>query len=288
LRFSSRMLPPMVVILPQRRPPGLAAPQACSPMSGILAKKLARIFPLSAEELAVLERAVASTKNFTRGEDLVRTGTRPRACTLIVSGFACRYKDLPDGGRQIVSLLIPGDICDLQSFILERMDHSIGALDACTAGYIPHATVREITETYPRIARAFWKDTLIEAAAFREHIVSLGRRPAYTRIAHALCEVMTRLEAVGLTENGSCRFPVTQVELSDALGLSVVHVNRTLQRLRADGLISLGGDTLTVHDWERLKEAGEFDRSYLHLVPASPSEEVGDDTRDRPRTSRSG
>jgi CRP-like cAMP-binding protein len=243
-------------------------------MLSILAKKLSRIFPLSADELAILDRAVAATKNLSAGEDLVRDGSQPTNCTLIMEGFACRYKVLPDGRRQITSFLIPGDICDLQSFILEKMDHSIGALDACKVGFIPHKLVREITEKYPRIARAFWKDTLIEASVFREWIVSLGRRPAYTRIAHVLCEIMVRLEAVGLTQNGSCRLPVTQVELSDALGLSVVHVNRTLQRLRADGLIALSGELLTVHDWERLKEAGDFDQYYLHLVPASPSEEV--------------
>ena len=243
-------------------------------MSRILAKKLSRIFPLSPDELEIAERAVASTKDLRPGEDLVRDGTRPSACTLVMEGFACRYKMLPDGGRQIMSFLIPGDICDLQSFILEKMDHSIGALGACKVGSIPHSVVREITEKYPRIARAFWKDTLIEASVFREWLVNLGRRPAYPRVAHVLCEIMVRLDAVGLAHNGSCRLPITQVELSDAMGLSVVHVNRTLQRLRAEGLIDLDGKLLTIRDWERLKEAGEFDQDYLHLVPASPSEEV--------------
>jgi len=243
-------------------------------MPSILAKKLSRIFPLSDEELSVLERAVATTRDFDRGEDLVQDGSRPSSCSLIMEGFASRYKVLPDGRRQIMSFLIPGDVCDLQSFILEKLDHNIGTLDACRVGYLPHATVRDITEKYPRIARAFWKDTLIEASAFREWLVSVGRRPAYTRMAHVLCEIMVRLDAVGLTKNRSCRFPLTQLELSDALGLSVVHVNRTLKRLRTAGLISLAAEVLTIHDWDGLAKAGGFDGAYLHLVATSPSELV--------------
>jgi CRP-like cAMP-binding protein len=204
----------------------------------------------------------------------VRDGSRPGACTLILEGFACRYKLLPDGKRQIMSFQIPGDVCDLQSFLLERMDHAIGALEACKVGLIPHAVMREITDEHPRITRALWKDTLIESSVFREWIASIGRRPAYARIAHVMCEILLRLKAVGLADDGSCRLPITQADFADALGLSIVHVNRTLQQLRADGLISLSGSVLVVHDWQRLRKAGEFDDTYLHLKPESPSEQV--------------
>jgi CRP-like cAMP-binding protein len=194
-------------------------------MTSILARKLGQIFPLTEDELRLLERLPITVKTLAPREDLVTHGDRPNTCTLVMEGFACRYKMLPDGKRQIMSFLIPGDICDLQSFILEKLDHAIGALEACKVGLIP-------------------------------------------------CEVMVRLQSVGLTEGRSCHLPITQADLSDATGLSVVHVNRTLQQLRAQGLIELKGNVLVVHDWERLKEAGEFDPEYMHLVPDSPSEEL--------------
>jgi CRP-like cAMP-binding protein len=243
-------------------------------MTSILARKLGQIFPLTDAELRLLEQLPVTIKTLAPREDLVKDGDRPITSTVVLEGFACRYKMLPEGKRQIMSFLIPGDICDLQSFILEKMDHAIGALETCKVGLIPHAVVRDITETHPRIARAFWKDTLVEAAISREWLTSLGRRSAYVRIAHLLCEVMVRLQSVGLTQGRSCRLPITQADLSDATGLSVVHVNRTLQQLRAEDLIDLKGNLLVVHDWERLKEAGEFDPDYMHLVPDSPSEEL--------------
>jgi CRP-like cAMP-binding protein len=243
-------------------------------MTSILAKKLGQIFPLTDEELRLLERLPITMKTLAPREDLVSEGDRPKTCTVILEGFACRYKMLPEGKRQIMSFLIPGDVCDLQSFILEKMDHAIGALEACKVGLIPHAVVRDVTEKYPRIGRAFWKDTLVESAILRESLASLGRRSAYARIAHLLCEIMVRLASVGLTQGRSCHLPITQADLSDALGLSVVHVNRTLQQLRAEELLGLKGNLLVVHDWERLKEAGGFDSDYMHLIADSPSEDI--------------
>src|SRR5215217_3683608 len=117
----------------------------------------------------------------------------------------------------------------------------------------------------PRIAKALWRETLIDAAIFREWTVNVGRREAYSRIAHILCELTVRLQAVGLTQDHTCKIPITQSEFADATGLSNVHVNRVLQELRADGLILLKGDTLQVLDWDQLKQAGDFDATYLHL-----------------------
>jgi CRP-like cAMP-binding protein len=145
------------------------------------------------------------------------------------------------------------------------MDHSIGTLTPCKIAYIPHSALLDIIDRYPRITRALWRDTLIDAAVFREWMVGLGRRSSYERIARLLCEVYLRCEAVGLTNGHSYPFPITQTELGDATGLSLVHVNRTLQELRGDGLITLQARTVTVEDWEGLKRAGEFDPKYLHL-----------------------
>ena len=145
------------------------------------------------------------------------------------------------------------------------MDHSLSSLSACKVMFIPHETVCDLVRQCPRIGDVFWRDTLIDAAVFREWIMNLGRREAYGRMAHLLCEFYVRLRAVGLTNGDACELPFTQAELADATGLSAVHVNRTLQELRGEGLITLRAGSLTVLDWDRLQEAGEFDPAYLHL-----------------------
>jgi CRP-like cAMP-binding protein len=230
-----------------------------------LIRKMERMSALSDEEKSAIEDACSRVRTFGPDEDIVHHGERPSDCNLILDGFACRYKLLHEGKRQIMSFQIAGDICDLQSFVLGVMDHHIGTLTRCTVALIPHRTLLEITERYPRVARALWTDTLIEASVFSEWLTSLGRRPAYQRIAHLICEVMVRLDAVGLVDNGSFAWPVTQAEIGDALGLSTVHVNRVLQQLRGDGLITFRGNTLLIHDWDALKKAGDFNPDYLHL-----------------------
>jgi CRP-like cAMP-binding protein len=132
-------------------------------------------------------------------------------------------------------------------------------------GFIQHEPLRELCAAQPRIASAFWRDTLVEAAIFREWTTNVGRREAYARLAHVLCELVVRMRAVGLAEDHRCELPMTQAELADATGISTVHVNRTLQELRRDELITLTGGKLQVLDWPRLKEIGDFDPRYLHL-----------------------
>jgi CRP-like cAMP-binding protein len=170
-----------------------------------------------------------------------------------------------DGKRQIVSFNVPGDVPDLQSLHLTVLDNSIATISPCSVGFIQHEDLRAICERYPRLTAAFWRETLIDASIFREWVLNVGRREAYTRMAHVLCELLTRLRAVGLVEDHVCDLPITQGEFADAIGVTPVHVNRVLQQLRADGLIELKGDRLTVYDWDKLKEAGEFDPTYLHL-----------------------
>jgi CRP-like cAMP-binding protein len=233
-------------------------------------RKIEQFASLSDEEARALERAIGPARDIGADQDIVRDGDRPSGCSAILEGFACRYKLLEDGRRQIMSFHIPGDIVDLHSFLLQEMDHSIGTLTPCRVAAIPHAALLDIVETYPRIARALWRDTLIDAAVFREWMVGIGRRSSYARIAHLLCEMFVRLKAIGLAEADRCEFPVTQTELGDALGLSLVHVNRTLQQLRGDGLIAWQGRTLTIEDWEGLQRATEFEPRYLHLDGGAP------------------
>ncbi|GEO15027.1 Crp/Fnr family transcriptional regulator [Microvirga aerophila] len=199
------------------------------------------------------------------GQDVVREGDRPSRSCLLLSGFACVYKVTGDGKRQIVGFSIPGDIPDLQSLHLKVLDNSVSTLTPCQVGFITHDALRDICERYPRITVAFWRETLVDAAIFREWVTNVGRRDAYSRIAHVLCEMLVRLKAIGLAEDHACDLPITQVEFADAVGVSTVHVNRVLQDMRADGLIETKGTQVSVPDRERLKHVGDFDPSYLHL-----------------------
>jgi CRP-like cAMP-binding protein len=169
------------------------------------------------------------------------------------------------GKRQIVSFNLPGDIPDLQSLHLKVLDNSISTISQCRVGFITHEVLHDICNHYPRLAAAFWRETLIDASIFREWVLNVGRREAYQRMAHLLCELLTRLRAVDLVEDHVCDLPITQSEFADALGVTTVHVNRVLQQMRADGLIETKGTQLKVPDWEKLKQVGEFDPTYLHL-----------------------
>jgi len=198
--------------------------------------------------------------------DLIREGERPRAVNLMLDGWACRYKQLADGRRQILSFLLPGDVSDANALILAEMDHSIGAITRLRYAEIAADEVEAMIARSPAIARALSWSELAAAAIAREWIANLGRRTAYERLAHLLCELFVRLRHGGLTDGDSCDFPVTQGDLADATGLTAVHVNRTLQDLRRDGLIDLRGRRLAVPDLDALKRAGLFKGNYLHLT----------------------
>jgi len=179
-------------------------------------------------------------------------GDRPSRSFVLLEGFGCTYK-------------LTGDMPDLQSLHLKVLDNSLGTITPCQVGFIQHETLLDLCHRQPRIAAALWRETLIDASIFREWILNVGRREARSRMAHVLCELIVRLRAVGLAQDHRCKLPITQVEMADALGLSAVHVNRVLQELRGDGLIRLDGGTLTVLDWESLRQVADFDPAYLHL-----------------------
>jgi CRP-like cAMP-binding protein len=172
---------------------------------------------------------------------------------------------LEDGRRQVVAYFVPGDLCDLRVFILKRMDHSIGAVSASKVANLSPENVLKLTHAYPTLTRALWWSTLVEEAIAREWIVNVGQRNALERMAHLFCELLYRFRAVGLNEGMSCTLPLTQVELAETLGLSSVHVNRTLQALRKRKLITLENGTLTIENFEELKELSFFNPDYLHL-----------------------
>ena len=231
----------------------------------VLARKLAQLAPLSADERAAVMALPVTVKDFGADEDVVREGDIPTECAILLGGFACRYKILASGRRQILSFHLPGDIPDLQSLHLKIMDHGLAAVLPSKVASIRHERVRELIARFPRIGSSFWRDTLVDAAVFREWIVVVGGRPAVGRTAHLLCELLYRFRKAGLAiGSDSFRLSLTQGELGEALGLSLVQVNRSIQRLKREGLIRISNGLVTILDWQGLQRRAEFDSTYLH------------------------
>ena len=217
------------------------------------------------EEQSVLTSIFTRTATFGIGEDLVAQGSRPPYSTLMLEGISARYKILEDGSRQITAFHIAGDFVDLHAFLLKTMDHGIIAMSPCTVALADHNDLKRVTETQPHLTRLLWLDTLIDGAVHREWIVAMGRRSRISHLAHLICELFTRLRVVGLVEGSIFRLPLSQSEVADALGLSLVHLNKTLQRLRREGVVRWEQKVVEILDWERLAEVAEFDDTYLSL-----------------------
>jgi CRP-like cAMP-binding protein len=231
-----------------------------------LVRKLESITDLTADERQALLDLPMTVRTYVRGQDIVREGDIPGECCLILDGFTSRYKLLPDGRRQIMAFHTPGDLPDLHSLHIRVMDHSLSAMMPTSAAFIPHWSMRDLTERFPGLLHAFWRDTLIDAAIFREWMIGIGRRTAHERIAHLICEMLLRLRAVDLAPNDTFKLPTIQADIADALGLSNVHVNRVLQDLRRDGLITWSNYTVSVLKWEELQSLALFDATYLHQI----------------------
>jgi len=230
-----------------------------------LIRKLRVRDSLSGEEARVLAGMVADVGDFPAGVLLVRSGVPLDQCTLLVEGMVCRSKDLDTGQRQILQLHVPGDFVDLHSFVLKRLEHNIASLTPVRMAFVPHERMKEVTERHPHLARMLWFSTLLDAAINREWILSMGRRSAVARIAHILCELRVRLELVGLSIDGRYALPLTQIDLADASGLTPVHVNRMLRKLRDDRLLTFRGGEVVIHDPEGLERVAEFNPGYLFL-----------------------
>ncbi|WP_114951981.1 Crp/Fnr family transcriptional regulator [Sphingosinicella terrae] len=234
-------------------------------MPNAFVRKLRRFADLDDEAVGRLVRLTSRAEPRGRGSDLVRQGERPLAMQLLLSGWACRYKSLASGRRQIVGFLLPGDICDLHVTLLRRMDHSIGLLtDACVVA-VTAAEEQEL-ERHASIRTALTCSTLVDEAILREWLTTVGQRGALARVGHLVCEIWYRLKAVGqVDERERFAFPLTQDVLGDTLGLTPVHVNRMLRRLRDERLIELERKQLRLPDPARLVATCGFDPAYLHL-----------------------
>lgn len=235
------------------------------PFIQIFLRKLDSIVHLGAEDKKAIGGLPIRITNFRADQDVVREGDRTSRSCILLEGVACSFKFTGEGKRQISAFHFPGDCPDMQSLHLEVLDSSVGTLSPCVVGFVEHEAIRRLCDDHPTIAATFWRTTLIDAAVFREWVTNLGQRQAFRRTAHLFCEVIVRLRAVGLVNGDSLDFPITQSELGEATGLSTVHVNRMLKGLRAKQLLSWNGSTLKVLDWAGLKEAGDFDQTYLHL-----------------------
>jgi len=229
-----------------------------------LIRKLQISTALDADDLKAIEHLPIITKEIASHTAIVREGERTSQSGLLIEGFACRSKTTDAGKRQILSIHIPGDIPDLQSLHLHVMDHDVTTLSRATVGFIPHEALRALTRERPTVAEALWRETLIDAAVFREWIVNVGRRSAVVRLAHLLAEIGRRLQTMGLAPGDRFELPMTQLDIADALGLTPVHVNRVVQELRRAGLLELRKQSVFLPDLPRLKELGDFDDLYLH------------------------
>ncbi|WP_230532401.1 Crp/Fnr family transcriptional regulator [Microvirga roseola] len=227
--------------------------------------KLEQYDRLSDTERQLLEGAIVRQRAVPKGEDMIREGDCPAESTFLIKGFAARYSLLRNGKRQITALHVPGDFVDLHSFLVKKTDHAVMAITPCTVGTIAHETLRGISENHPHLARLLAVNIVVDGAIHRQWIVAMGRRSAREHMAHLLCELFVRLRAVGLVTDDSFDLPLTQAELGDSLGLSTVHVNRVLQDLRKEGLITWRGEALAIEDWPRLQEIAEFDPTFLSL-----------------------
>jgi CRP-like cAMP-binding protein len=230
-----------------------------------LVRKLPRFAALADGDMQALVSAIGATESLSADEDCLMEGDPARGCAVVLDGLLCSYKILPDGKRQILAFLIAGDTFGLSATILGHTDHSVAAVIPSRIATIPQSKLRDLFANCPRISQALWQDMLVQNAISREWIANVGQRNAYQRISHLLCEMRVRFEAAGLSAGARFPWPITQAGIGDAAGLSIVHVNRTLQRMRADGLITLQDGEVTVHAQEELEDVAGFDPGYLYL-----------------------
>lgn len=222
---------------------------------------------ISEEDVGEIEALPIAVRQYPADTPVVRDGERATDCCLIADGFCARSKTIASGKRQILSLHIPGDIPDLMSLFLHVMDHDLSTLTACTLGFISHDVLRRLHHRNPRVAEMFWRDTLIDAAMFREWIVNVGQRPAPARLAHVMIELRERLRIIGRVDGASFEMPLTQEQIGEALGITAVHANRVIRQLRQEGIVEFHRGRVAVLDEAKFLELADFDGRYLHQSP---------------------
>lgn len=230
-----------------------------------LLSHLSSIGDLSEDDKQAILALKGETRTLRRHEDILSAGDIPTFSVIVLRGFLHRYSMRRDGSRQIHSFYIPTDAPSLETLHIDYMDHSLGAVVESRIGIVAHDDLQALVDERPNVLSLVWRECLIQAAVFREWLMRNSQLPAHAAMAHLFCEIFTRSRAAGLVEEDSCAMPVTQEMLADALGLTAVHVNRTLQMLRETGMVELKSGRLHVHDLDRLAKTADFDPQYLHL-----------------------
>ena len=235
------------------------------PHSRLLAR-LQTVSALTDREREMIARLPFTLRNLASGQDIARIGETTNECWLVVDGYLYRHKESSDGRRQILSVHVPGDIPDLATLYLPRMDHTLSALGSVAAASVPHAAVNDMLLASPALLKVVQREMLVDAAISREWVLNIGTRQALARVAHLLCEIAIRLQMVGLAKDLSFTLPMSQSDLAEATGISTVHANRVVQELRARGTIEWRNRVLKILDWDGLVTAGDFSPAYLHLL----------------------
>ena len=229
-----------------------------------LLRKLTVLNKLNEEEIHSIRSLPLRPQHFKAGATIISTGQLVSECCLLVEGYACRHKLASDGGRQIVSFHVAGDILDVQHLLFEKADHNVQTITDAAVVFFPMRDLRRLIEERPEIGKALWRDCLVDASIFREWVLNVGRRDAKMRIAHMLCEFAAKCEAAGLGSPAHFTLPMTQEDIGDATGLTSVHVNRMLRVLTDEGVIARAGREIRIADWPRMKLVADFQPDYLH------------------------
>jgi CRP-like cAMP-binding protein len=230
-----------------------------------LVRKLREHSRLAAEDLATINSLGHTVRKLKSNEDLIRQGDDPDVSAVVLAGMVARYHLLPDGVRQYLSFHMPGDMPDAQALFIEKMDHAVCAIGPALIASIPHKELLAAFDRRPPVGFAIWRETLIDAAIFREAITNNSARPMPVRMGHLFCELFYRARASGLTNGNTFAMPISLVQLGETLGMSIASVNRSLQELRASRMMDFQRGLLHVRDWQRLADLAQFNPGYLHL-----------------------
>jgi CRP-like cAMP-binding protein len=231
----------------------------------ILIRKLKEHSRLSSEDLAEIASLSPIIKELKSNEDLIRQGDNPSVSALVISGMVARYHLLQNGRRQYISFHMAGDMPDSQAIFIDKMDHAVCAIGPALIASLAHKEIVASFNRRPSLGFAIWRETLIDAAIFREAITNNSARTMPSRMAHLFCELFYRARASGLTDKNSCQAPISLAQLGETLGMSIATVNRTLQELRASRTADFRNGVIVVGNWRRLADVGQFNPGYLHL-----------------------
>ncbi len=240
------------------------APGGIEGMQNRFVAKLREYGQLGREDTAALTVATAHPRIMAMRHDLIREGDRPGPVFVMLDGWACRYKLLPSGSRQVLAFLMPGDFCDLHVGLLAEMDHSIQTITRALVATIDRTEIETIMERFPAVARALRLAQLVDEGTMRAWITSVGRRTTIERVAHLMCELFFRARSIGLATGPRFALPVTQLLLADALGMTAVHLNRVLKELRVGNTMSFNRGSLFINDPIKLVQTAGFNENYLH------------------------